>query len=57
MKKKLASAKNPELRKALKAQLKIAKKISALKKKLNEAPRALRAAIRAKIAKAKVTLK
>ena len=54
MKKKLASAKNPKLRKALKAQLKVANRIKALKKKLYEAPRALREAIKAKIAKAKV---
>jgi len=32
MKKRLASAKNPSLRKALKAQLKIAKKIRDLKR-------------------------
>ena len=57
MKKKLAAAKSPERKKALKAELKLAKRIVALKKKLHEAPRALRAIIRAKIAKTKASLK
>ena len=57
IKKKLAAAKSPERKRALKAQLKAAKRIVALKKKLLEAPRALRALIKAKIAKAKVALK
>jgi hypothetical protein len=46
---KLASAKNPERRAALKAQLKIAKKILALKKLYAKAPESEKAKIRAKI--------
>ena len=46
---KLASAKNPERRAALKAQLKIAKKILALKKLYAKAPESKKAEIRAKI--------
>ena len=57
MKRKLAAAKSPERKRAIKAQLKIAKSIVALKKKLADVPRALRAVIRARIAKAKVALK
>ena len=46
---KLASAKNPERSAALKAQLKIAKKILALKKLYAKAPESEKAKIRAKI--------
>jgi hypothetical protein len=46
---KLASAKDPERKAALKAQLKIAKKILALKKLYAKAPESKKAEIRAKI--------
>jgi len=49
IKQKLKKVKNPELKKALKAQLAVGKKIQELKRKLKAAPPAKKEAIRAKI--------
>lgn len=56
IKAKLAAAKHPERRAALKKQLKIANKIFALKKKYAAAPEAKKPALRAKIVAAKAKL-
>jgi hypothetical protein len=56
IKAKLAGAKHPERRAALKVQLKIANKIFALKKKYAAAPEAKKPAIRAKIMAVKAKL-
>lgn len=56
IKAKLANVKNPEKKAALKEQLKAAKRVAELRKKLFAAPPAKKAAIKAKLEAAKATL-